>query len=420
MIRFLLFISFITAQFAWGQMSINDVPNPKTNNNGYVSNPNGIMSQQDENEVNQLFADLERRDSFQVAMIVLESIGSQVPKDFATDLFAHWGIGHKGRDDGLLILFINDQRRIEFETGYGTESVLSDYQCVQIQQDYMVPYFKEGDYSTGLLNGAQVVCEELNGKTVDRTVVRENIRDAFRLNAEADIRKSEKRWKLIISLSVWHALGLIIFLIALLVARFKNDPYDKYNTIRYFHLWIWAILFPITHIFIVLLAKRLKERYRDMIRFSGRNGEIMHKLNEEEEDEHLSKGQITEELVKSIDYDVWITEETKDILVLAYKPLFSKYSKCPNCHYKTYYKVYDKQIVSPTYSSSGRGEKKYYCENCNHTKRKTYRIPRLQRSNRTRSSGGGWISGGGGGGGFSGGGSWGGGFSGGGGGGSSW
>ncbi|MCH2224576.1 MAG: TPM domain-containing protein [Crocinitomicaceae bacterium] len=391
MTRFILLIALISSQFSWSQMSINDVPNPKTNGTGYISNPDRIMSQRDVQDANQLFSDLELKDSFQVAMVVLESIGSKVPKDFATDLFAHWGIGLRNKDNGLLILFVNDQRRIEFETGYGTESVLSDYQCAQIQQDYMVPYFKNGDYSKGLLNGAEAICRTLNGKSVVDTPIQETIRDSFQLNKEAEIRTKKKRWKLIMIISAWHSFGLIIFLIALLIARLRNDPYDKYNTIRYFHLWIWAVLFPITHIFIVLLAKRLKARYRDMIRFSGKTGEIMHKLSDTEEDDHLSKGQLSEELVKSVDYDVWVTEETKDILILAYKPLFSKYSKCPNCRYKTYYKVYDKQIIAPSYSSSGKGEKKYFCENCNHTKRKTYRIPRLQRSNRTRSSGGGWV-----------------------------
>ena len=97
--------------------------------------------------------------------------------------------------------------------------------------------------------------------------------------------------------------------------------------------------------------------------------------------------------------------------------LFTKYSTCPKCHFKTYYKVYDRQIVAPSYSSAGKGERKHECANCKHVDLKTYHIPRLRRSNRSSGSRG-WV--GSGGGGFSGGGSFGGGSSGGGGGGSSW
>ena len=150
-------------------------------------------------------------------------------------------------------------------------------------------------------------------------------------------------------------------MIVLLVVRFRNDPYKKYKAINYFALWIWAVLFPITHIFVVIFARKSRQRYRDMIRFSGKTGEIMRKLSENDEDEYLSRGQITEELVKSVDYDVWITDKSDDVLVLAYRPLFTKYSTCPKCHFKTYFKAYDRQIVAPSYSSSGRGERKHEC-----------------------------------------------------------
>ena len=101
-----------------------------------------------------------------------------------------------------------------------------------------------------------------------------------------------------------------------------------------------------------------------------------------------------------------------------------KYRKCPKCKRITYTKDYDRVITSATYSSSGTGERKYSCKNCNHVKITRYTIPRKTKS----SSGGGGYSGGGYSGGSSysssssssGGSSWGGGSSGGGGGGSSW
>lgn len=411
----------------FGQHTINDVVDPKTVDGGYVANPDGIISQEHQTEINQILADLEAADSFQVAVVALNSIGNEVPKDFATDLFEKWGIGNRDKDDGLLILFINDQRRIEFETGYGMESVLSDVQCKNIQMDYMVPLFKVEEYSEGLLQGVKVTASELRGKKVDSYSQEETFYDDQAYEAEMErieqeIAKENRakmiRWAFIIA--GWHVVGVLIFLITLLIARYRQDPYDKYRTIRIFHAWIWAVFFPITHIFIVILAKKLKNRYRNMIRFSGKTGEIMRKLDENDEDQFLSKGQVTEELVHSVDYDVWITDDKIDILILEYKPLFSSYTKCPKCHYRTYYKVYDKQIVAPTYSSSGRGERKHECVNCKHVVHKSYTIPRLRKSNTTYRSSGGWSSGGSSGGWSGGGRSWGGGSSGGGGAGSSW
>ena len=105
--------------------------------------------------------------------------------------------------------------------------------------------------------------------------------------------------------------------------------------------------------------------------------------------------------------------EEGDILIQAYKRWFSKYSACSKCKYKTYFKVYDKVITQPTYSSTGTGEKSYKCTNCGHSKVYTYTIAKKTKtsSSSSGSSSSSWSGGSS---------SWGGGSSGGGGAGSSW
>jgi uncharacterized protein len=140
----------------------------------------------------------------------------------------------------------------------------------------------------------------------------------------------------------------------------------------------------------------------------------MRKLSEQEDNKYLDAGQIAEEAVKSVDYDVWISDEPDDILIFSYKRWFSSYGACPKCKYKTYFKEYDRVITSPTYSSSGTGERKHTCTNCRHSKTVRYTIPRKTKSSTSSSSYGSY------GGSSSYGGSFGGGSSGGGGAGSSW
>lgn len=401
---FLLLFSSVHAQYE----SVEDVPNPKRSGKSYVSNPDGILTQNTVLEIDEYLMELEESDAFQVAVVCLNSIGQNVPKDFATDLATLWGIGNRGKDDGLLILLVKDQRRIEFETGYGTESIITDLLAQQIQQEVMLPYFKQSNYNLGILSGVKAVCNLLRGNgleanpEVQRQIDEENAREYERLSAQRDRN-------VLIGIGAWHVLGVAIFLIAILFIRYQTDPYKKYNIIKNFSVWIWAILFPITHIFLVFLSKKLKDRYRNQVRFSGRTNHLMHKLTEQEEDEFLTLGQQAEEIVKSVDYDVWVTDNHDDFCILSYKPIFTKYTPCPKCRYRTYYKEYDRITISPTYSSAGQGEKKYTCENtnCKHTDHTKYSIARLRKSSRT--SGGAWI--GSGGGGFSGGGSWGGGGS---------
>ncbi len=96
---------------------------------------------------------LEDSTTVQVAVAVINSIGEKVPKEFATALFRYWGIGQSDKDNGLLILLVMDQRRMEFEVGYGLEGILTDGICKRIQVLHMVPYAKEGNFDAAVKNG---------------------------------------------------------------------------------------------------------------------------------------------------------------------------------------------------------------------------------------------------------------------------
>lgn len=421
----ILIALLLVSQLLIGQEfnSVSEVPNPKENGTGYVSNPNGILNSSSEIEINSILAKIESQDSFQVALVCLNSIGINVPKDFATDLFNEWKLGFADKDNGLLVLFVLDQRRIEFETGNGTESVLTDYQCTQIIDEYMIDHFKKGNYEKGLVRGMNAVANHLSGKVVDTFL--EDFGDDFRNDIEQQSYNRKvstpffARASFWIVVLAWHMIFVIALLTALLLIRFQYDPYKKYSIIRYFKLTIYAFIFPIAYLFLFKLIESLKDRYRNMIRFSGKTGELLHKLSEQDEDKFLTQGQITEEIIRSVDYDVWIDNHSDDSLILAYRPLFTKYSKCPKCDYKTYIQDYDRELVAATTYSSGSGERKNSCRNCKHEVVRRYTIPRIQRSSSTSS--GGWSSGGGSSySGGSSGGSWGGGGSSGGGGGRSW
>jgi len=133
------------------------VPNPKSIDNTYVSNPDGIIGAATVAALNATLGTLERDTGAQVAVV---AIGDTDPHDifsFAQALFEHWGIGDRDRDDGLLILLVKDQRTIRLHTGYGLEGTLPDAVCKRIQDQFMVPEFKRGDFDAGLVAGVAQV-----------------------------------------------------------------------------------------------------------------------------------------------------------------------------------------------------------------------------------------------------------------------
>lgn len=146
------------------EYTVESVPNVHIQNKmRYVSNPGNILSSQACEQIDQMLADLEKKTSIQVAVAVLPSIGNNDPFDFAQKLFSAWGVGKKKTDNGLVILFVEDQRSIRFQTGYGLEGDLPDAICKRIQTRKMIPFFKNGDLDNGMISGVKSVCARLDG-----------------------------------------------------------------------------------------------------------------------------------------------------------------------------------------------------------------------------------------------------------------
>jgi uncharacterized protein len=158
----LLSLSFLLAPTLYAQWTIESVPNQKLVNGSYVSNPDGILTEATTASIDALLQNLEDSTTVQVAVVAVKSIGDADIFTFAQDLFSYWGIGQKDNDNGLLILLVEDTHTIRFHTGYGLESVLTDARCKHIQQEYMVPLFKEGDYNGGMLAGVGTVVKVIN------------------------------------------------------------------------------------------------------------------------------------------------------------------------------------------------------------------------------------------------------------------
>ena len=139
------------------EYTVDKVPNVHLDDGRrFVSNPDGILSAETVNTLDQMLFSLQEANTSEVAVVALQSIGDDDIDDFATELFTRWGIG-KQNDNGLLVLLILDQRRITFRTGYGIEGILPDAICKRIQTQYVIPQFKQGDYDKGILDGMNVI-----------------------------------------------------------------------------------------------------------------------------------------------------------------------------------------------------------------------------------------------------------------------
>ena len=158
----LAFLSLIVvnAQNSW---IVQSVPNTRLQSNDiHVSDPDGFLSDSAEMRINTALCGI--RDKADVFLVTLASIGEADPKHFATELFNYWGIGDAATDNGVLLLFIENQHALEFETGYGAEETLTDAKCQRIFTNTIVPFFKAGDYESGLCAGVADIVELYGGE----------------------------------------------------------------------------------------------------------------------------------------------------------------------------------------------------------------------------------------------------------------
>jgi len=75
-----------------------------------------------------------------------------------------WGIGVKGKNNGVLILVSKAEHKARIETGYGMEGVLPDITAKEIIDQRMIPFFKNNDYYAGFNNAIDAIIQAAAGE----------------------------------------------------------------------------------------------------------------------------------------------------------------------------------------------------------------------------------------------------------------
>lgn len=106
----------------------------------------------------------------QIVVVMIDTLGEEDLSQYANELFRDWGIGSKGKNNGVLFLIAKDDRKMRIEVGYGLEGDLTDIETKHIQDDIVAPFFKQGDYFSGINAGVDAMISgigtELNVKNV--------------------------------------------------------------------------------------------------------------------------------------------------------------------------------------------------------------------------------------------------------------
>lgn len=308
-----------------------------------------LLPDEDEARVRGKLRELKDKKGIEFTVVTIHSMqdyGHQgAIEPFATELFNYWGVGDVSRNDGVMMLVaVNDRwMRIEVGSGYGaTKNIPMD----DIIDTTITPRFKKGDYVGGIEHGVDAVIKEITGSWP----------------GEYDANFVQKTG------------GAL--------KRFLDWLGD----------WIYALFIPVA----AFAARAFRRWQRNKPRICPVDGLKMTKLDEVWDDNHLQQGEITEESLKSVDYDVWVCGKCDHVTIEAYKAWFSQYGACRSCGYRTV--EGDTTILeSATTSSTGLKRIDYHCHHCGDAWSATRTIPKKSSSSSSSGSsfGGGSSSGGG-------------------------
>ncbi len=154
----LLFI--LTIGIAWSQS--NDFPkrpNPPRLVNDFAS----MLSPSDAHNLELKLTAYNDSTSTQIAVVTLTHIGDYEAGDYAEQLANQWGIGVKGKDNGLLILVVKESRKVFIATGYGMEATIPDATANRLIDQVIVPHFKQGDFYGGLDQAIDTIIALMSG-----------------------------------------------------------------------------------------------------------------------------------------------------------------------------------------------------------------------------------------------------------------
>ena len=129
---------------------------------GRVVDDAHVLTPQVQAQLTQELTTLQDKTSRQLVVVTLPSLGGYEISDYGYQLLRHWGIGQKGLDNGAIFIVAPTEHKVRIEVGYGLEPILTDALSSVILQEQVIPKFRAGDVSGGVVDGTNAIVQQLS------------------------------------------------------------------------------------------------------------------------------------------------------------------------------------------------------------------------------------------------------------------
>ena len=425
----LILIALLAARpaVASGAEKPEDVPNPLSASGRYVGDGAAILGPQYIALIDGVCKALQTMTSAEMAVITVRDLGGTTIEDFAEKLFKRFGIGKKGRDNGILILCALAERDVRVEVGYGLEPVVTDAKSKRFMNELAIPLLRRNDFGHGLFALAKATADEI-AKAQNASL---GIADPVAWPAQVELPKAEAGKSVrartaregnnlgaIIYAGVFLLWGTLSMLSITL--RFKKQRalaarkkiVGSGLTGSTILLWLFAfvgfiillaggaLLWPVLAAGLapvavtygqVKLAGALHRGLKNYHLACTKCGHPMDLLPEDKDDALLTVEEAAEEKAGGMDYEIWNCPSCGAGERLSVK--LNKASACPQCRRRTLTETRTTLAAATTgHGGSVRVDKKCLNPKCGYTHTAEHATPRISSSPSSSSSSSGHSS----------------------------
>ncbi|MBR1638413.1 MAG: TPM domain-containing protein [Treponema sp.] len=122
---------------------------------GRVNDYANIINSSAEEKLSAYLQQLDEQQGVQIAVLTVPSLQGDDIASYSMKVAESWKIGNSKTDKGALLVVAYQEHDLRIEVGYGLEDKLTDAKCGLIIRNVIIPQFKNGDYSEGILLGVQ-------------------------------------------------------------------------------------------------------------------------------------------------------------------------------------------------------------------------------------------------------------------------
>ncbi|WP_369426037.1 TPM domain-containing protein [Croceibacterium aestuarii] len=164
-IGFALLLAFLASPAA----ALDLPPRPS----GPIYDEADLLPAAEEAALDQRLREVNKQSGNAVIVATVDSLQGDSIEDFATKLYAAWGIGGEKRDTGVLLLVAPNERKVRIEVGYGLTPYITDILSGRIIRNEITPRFKAGDMSGGIEAGVNALLDQLAKSPEDAKAIAE-------------------------------------------------------------------------------------------------------------------------------------------------------------------------------------------------------------------------------------------------------